>query len=293
MKFPLIIFFALLLSPLQVFAQDETKTEKVAEGIYLIISPKGGNVVLSAGEDGNFLMDDQLEPRSEILKETIGNINDEEIKFILNTHYHFDHTGGNEFFGEDGTIIVAHDNVRKRLNSKQFISYFKREMKPLSKAGLPVVTFDNDVTFHFNNQTIEMTHMPNAHTDGDVIAYFKQANVLVAGDTIFNGFYPFIDIEHGGSIRGVIKAADAMLDIANDETKIIPGHGPVLTRDELKDYKAALKSMMDSVAAAIKAGKSKEEVIAAKPAASFDSQFKKGPVDADTFISIMYDDLSR
>lgn len=293
MRFIFISFLMVVIFIGPAFAHSETTVEKVHDNIHLIVSPKGGNVVVSAGEDGVFLIDDQLKLRDSIIKETIKTISDKDIKFILNTHYHFDHTGGNELFGEEGAVLVAHDNVRKRLSTKQVITYFKREMEPLSKAGLPVVTFDDDVTFHFNGDAVHMIHVKNAHTDGDAIAHFKEANVIAAGDTVFNGFYPFIDVEHGGSIRGVVKAADTILSLSNSQTRIVPGHGPVMSVGELKKYRDMLEAIANNVEAGIKAGKNKEQVVADKPTQEFDAQVSKGIVSPDAFAEIIFDDLSR
>ncbi|PCJ97887.1 MAG: MBL fold metallo-hydrolase [Zetaproteobacteria bacterium] len=294
MKHIPLLIMTLFIAPLSAQAQnDDVKIIQVKNNIYQLISPMGGNVTVSTGEDGTFIFDDQLSGRSEIIKSAVKSINDQDIKFILNTHYHFDHTGGNEFFGEENAIIVAHDNVRKRLSTEQFITYFSKKMPPLSKAGLPVVTFSKDITFHHNNDDIKITHIPNAHTDGDAIAYFTNQNIIVAGDIIFNGMYPFIDTEHGGSIHGLIAAHDTLLAIANDDTIIVPGHGPLMNKAELQTYRHALATITKNIERAIKDGKTLEQTIATKPTKDFDETLGKGFIGPDAFTTILYNHLNN
>ncbi len=293
MNHRLLIIFTLLVASFAAQAQSDVEVSQVKDNIHLIVSPQGGNVAVSVGEDGTFIIDDQLSERSAIIEKAIKSISDKGIQFILNTHYHFDHTGGNEFFGGKGSIIVAHDNVRKRLSTRQFITYFKREMPPMPKAGLPVVTFEDDITFHYNGDSIKIIYLPAAHTDGDAAAYFTNENVIVTGDTVFGGRYPFIDVEHGGSIKGTIGAADTFLKLANAQTIIVPGHGPLMNKSDLQAYRNTLATITKRVEGEIKAGKTLEQVIAAKPTKEFDDTMGKGLVAPDAFVSIIYEDLSR
>lgn len=290
--FPLIIL-ALLVIPFSAYAQNDVKITRLKDNIHMLVSPGGGNVVASTGEDGTFIIDDQLTGRSEIIEAAIKSISDQDIKFILNTHYHFDHSGGNEFFGKKNAIIVAHDNVRKRLSTRQFITYFNKELPPLSKAGLPVVTFANDITFYYNGDSIKITHFPAAHTDGDAVAHFTNENIIVAGDLIFNGMYPFIDIEHGGSVEGIIAALDVLLKLADEETLIVPGHGPLMGKVDLQAYRQALATISERVKSAIKEGQTLEQVTIANPTQEFDESMGKGMIGPDTFVSILYEDLRR
>ncbi|MGH1377931.1 MAG: MBL fold metallo-hydrolase [Alphaproteobacteria bacterium] len=292
MKYSPLIILTLCVSALSANAQDsDVKTSNIKNDIHLLVSPQGGNVVVSTGEDGTFLIDDQLTGRSEIIKVEAKKINDQNIKFILNTHYHFDHTGGNEYFGENDAVIIAHDSVRKRLSTKQFITHFGKEMLPLSKDGLPKVTFSKDTTLHYNNEEIKIIHFPKAHTDGDVIAHFANSNVIVAGDLIFNGMYPFIDTEHGGSINGLLSAHEKLLSMSDDETIIIPGHGDPMTKNDLKSYYKNLKKITDSIKTAIAENRTLEQTIAAKPTKEFDVTMGNGVVKPDAFTSILYNDL--
>lgn len=282
----------MLLAAFSVYAVEGIETIQAKDNLYVLVSPHGGNVTVSVGEDGTFLIDDQLGTRSEIIQAAAKEINNQEIKFILNTHYHFDHSGNNEFFGEQDAIIVAHDNVRQRLSTRQFITYFKREMKPMAKAGLPSVTFSDNMTLHYNNDDIRFIHTPAAHTDGDVIAHFTKANVIVGGDLLFNGFYPFIDTEHGGSIKGLIAGADVLLGIARADTVIIPGHGAIMNKADLQAYRDMLATITSKVEVAIKAGKTLEQTIADQPTADFDKHSGDGIIPSDAFVTVIYNDLT-
>lgn len=283
----------ILFSPLAAKAQDGTEIVPVKDNLHMIVSPKGGNVLVSTGDDGTFLIDDQLEERSKIVTETIRQISDSPVQFILNTHFHFDHSGGNEAFGQEGAIIVAHDNVRKRLSTKQFITYFKRDMAPLSKAGLPVVTFSHDVTFHYNGEDIHIIHVPAAHTDGDSVAHLMKSNVIVGGDVVFNGLYPFIDVEHGGSVKGVIAALDTLLSLCNEKTVIVPGHGPLMAKNELQAYRNMLATIAGRIERAVKEGKTLEQTIASKPTREYDARMKQGIVGPDALVTMLFEDLAR
>lgn len=292
MKHTPLLILALCLSSFPLHAQEnDIITTKIKDNIHLLISPQGGNVVVSTGNDGAFLIDDQLTGRSDIINATANKISDKDIKFILNTHYHFDHTGGNEYFGNENAVIIAHDNVRTRLSTRQFITHFSKEMQPLSKDGLPTVTFSKDTTLHYNNEEIKIIHFPNAHTDGDAIAHFVGSNVIVTGDTVFNGMYPFIDTEHGGSIYGLLLAQDALLTMANDETIIIPGHGKSMSKADLKSYNTDLKTIAKRIKTAIKNHKTLDQTIASKPTQEFDATMGNGVVTPDDFTSILYKDL--
>lgn len=294
-KLPLMIlaFCAMSFSVHAADAPSRTQVIKVKNEIYMLVSPHGGNVVVSTGDDGVFLIDDQLTPRSKVIHDAIRSLTDKKISFILNTHFHFDHSGGNEFFGEKGAIIVAHDNVRKRLSSEQFISYFKKKMPPLSKIGLPVVTFSQDVTFHYNNDSVHIIHVPLAHTDGDAFAHFVEQNVIVAGDLIFNEMYPFIDAEHGGSVKGIISALGKVIELSDNETLIIPGHGKLMVLNDVRSYQEALSTIVERVEALIGKGKTLDQIIAKKPTKGFDAARVSGFIKPDAFVKLIYEDLSR
>jgi len=222
----------------------------VNENVYML-KGAGGNIGVSVGEDGVFMIDDQFAPLTAKIIEAVKTISDQPVKFLVNTHYHGDHTGGNSNFEKEGTLLVAHENVRKRL---------KEDEKNMEGTGLPVVTFDSKLQLHLNEDDIMAVHVHNAHTDGDALIFFPKSNVLHTGDTFFNGMFPYIDLKGGGSVDGDIEAAKTGLMLINENTKIIPGHGPLASHADYKKYLDMLEGIKRNVMAAMKAGSSKEEI---------------------------------
>lgn len=279
-------------------AQDEEQPEvqievvPVASGVWMLVG-RGGNIGVSAGADGVFLIDDQYAPLTEKIRAAVASINGGPIRFVLNTHWHGDHTGGNENLGQAGTLIVAHDNVRVRMSSEQFLAVFDQKVPPSPEVALPVVTFNDAVTFHLNGDEIHAFHVPPAHTDGDSVVHFRNADVIHAGDTFFNGLYPFIDLGSGGDFDGVLGAVERMLEMAGEGTKIIPGHGPLATRADLVRYRDMLAGSRAAVAELIAAGKSREEVIAANPTQAFDEAWGGGFIEPAAFAGTIYDSLTQ
>lgn len=265
-------------------------TVEVRKNIFVMIA-EGGNLAVFIGENGTFLIDDQFSPLTENILEEINKIGGKIPKFLVNTHWHFDHTGGNENLGKAGTLIVAHDNVRKLLSTDNTIKVFNKEIKALPQQALPVVTFSTDTNFHINDETIHVFHVHNAHTNGDSVVHFKNSNVVHAGDVWFNGFYPFIDVEHGGSLEGVITAATTIINLVDEETVIIPGHGPVGDRKALVEYRDMLASVLDKLLIYKSQGKSVEEVIEAKPTKELDATWANGFLLPDQWIGIIYNGL--
>ena len=263
-------------------AQGATpQISQVAEGIHVIMG-NGGNIGVSAGEDGVFMIDDQFAPVTDKLRELIAGVSDKPIRFLLNTHFHGDHTGGNENLGSAGVTIFAHDNVRARLLGQG-----------APAVALPVVTFNDTTTFHMNGQTIHVFHAAAAHTDGDALIHFREADVIHMGDTYFNGFYPFIDVASGGSLDGTLAAADQALALADDNTRIIPGHGPMSNRAELMAYRGMLIAARDGIQPMIADGKTVEQVIAAKPTAALDGEWGDGFLNPDRFVRIVYSSMKK
>ena len=272
MKACLLILIGSVLAAVQSGMEDVTiDTVQVSDRIYMLMG-RGGNIGLCTGPDGAFLVDDQFAPLSEKIQKAIAGVTSQPVRFLVNTHWHGDHTGGNENFGKAGALIVAHRNVRKRLNPAEFREQLTRSQQAAA-AALPVVTFSDALDFYWNDEKIHVFHLPTAHTDGDAVIHFTQANVVHMGDLFFNGRYPFIDVDSGGSIQGAIQAAEKVLRLANSSTKIIPGHGQLAGAKELRSYRDMLVKVRDRVQRLINDGRSQEEILAAKPTADLDSQW--------------------
>jgi len=259
----------------------------VTEQIYMIAG-EGGNIGLFIGGDGTFLIDDQFAPLTEKIVAAIKSVGGDYPKFLINTHYHSDHTGGNEKLGQGGTLIFSHDNVRERLSTGSFIEEFNAKQEALTREGLPVVTFSGDISFHLNGDTIHAIHVPHAHTDGDSIIHIKTANVIHTGDIFFNGFYPFIDVNHGGSLKGMIKAVDKILSLADNNTKIIAGHGPLGDKQQLARYRQMLETAYLRLRKLKAEGKTVQEAISAKPLADLEGEWGNGFLKNDRWIEIIY-----
>jgi cyclase len=273
------------------FEKVQIKTEKVAEGIW-VLAGAGGNIAVSAGADGVFLVDDEWAPMTPKVKAAVAALSDRPLRFILNTHWHPDHTGGNKDLGEAGALIVAHDNVRLRMSTDQFIEAMGMKFAPSPARALPVVTFNDAVTLHLNGDDVEAFHVPPAHTDGDAIVHFRRAGVVHMGDLFFNGMYPFVDLSSGGSFEGYIAAADRALALG-EGTRIIPGHGPVGTRADLRAYRDMLVTVRDRVKPLVQAGKTPAEVVAARPIADLDAKWGQGFMKPEQFLEIVAQSLAR
>lgn len=277
-------------------AQDPTaveiKAHKLGDTLWMLVGA-GGNIALSAGNDTAFIVDDQFAPLVPRIKAAIAALSKKPVQFVLNTHFHFDHTGGNEAFGKDGALIVAHDNVRRRMGADQLLAAIGQTQKAAPKVALPVVTVAADVTFHINGEEVHAFHVPQAHTDGDLVVHFRKADVVHMGDVYFNGFYPFIDAASGGSADGVLAAVDRVLALSSERTRIIPGHGPLASKADLQTYRAMLATVAQRIRDARREGRSDEQIRNAKPSADFDAAWGGGFLNPDVFVATMLRAVAR
>ncbi len=262
--------------------------ELITEGVYMLTG-SGGNMMLITGDEATILVDDQFAPLAKKIETKVLELSKSDLKYVLNTHWHGDHTGGNEYLGDQGKIIVAHENVRERLSTDQMMKAFSREVKAKPPSAWPQITFDESMSIYANGIQIEMIHVHNAHTDGDSFVYLPEANVLHMGDCFFNGRFPFIDLGSGGSIKGAIAAIEAALMIVDKKTKIIPGHGAVATQNDLKRYNQMLSTIYDRVMQAIQAGDSLEKIKSKNLTYGFES-YDGGFISAEKFIDTIWTD---
>lgn len=290
-----VLFLAMLLAVSAAAPQDwpniELEIEPIGDGLYVLSGP-GGNIGLSVGPDGAFLIDDQYAPLTEKLLAAVSTVTDLPVRFVLNTHWHHDHTGGNENLGKAGAIIVAQENVRRRMNPAEFADVLGSTQQAPPPA-LPIVTFSDAINFYWNGQRIEARHTRNAHTDGDVVIWLSPADVVHMGDNFVVHTYPFIDVDSGGSVDGMIATVNRALRHVGKDTRIIPGHGPVSRRGDLRAFRDMLQTVRDRVAAMIEQGMSEEEVVAATPSADFDDRMQSGFMNPEKFVRQVYDSLSR
>jgi cyclase len=271
----------------QDFSKVEIKVTKVAGSVYML-EGAGGNIGVCAGEDGIAIVDDQFAPLANKIKAALKGIADKPVKFVLNTHFHGDHSGGNAEFGADGTII-AHENVRKRLKEGGKVA--GNEVKPADKTALPVITFEQGATVHFNGEDIRAIHFPHGHTDGDSVIIFKEANVIHMGDDFVTYGFPFVDVASGGSVSGMISACEKVLEMAGPTVKIIPGHGPLSTPVDLRKFLEMLKSTRGLVAEGLKAGKSPAQMKADHLLAKYED-LGKGFIKTDAWIDVLCQDIN-
>ena len=289
----LLVFFGIMLAAGGVRAQQDDfskvtiKTTKLAEGVYML-EGAGGNIGVSVGEDGVIVIDDQYAPLTPKIQEAISQLSTKPIKFVLNTHWHGDHTGGNENFAAAGAVIIAHDNVRKRMSSEQFIEMMKRKVPASPAKALPIVTFTNDITLHFNGEDIHVMHADPAHTDGDSIVVFPKAKVVHMGDCYMTISYPFADLSSGGNFDGFITAAAKVVGMTDDSFKIIPGHGPLSTKAELKSWHDMLTEIRAAVKKAADSGKTLDAVQKMKVTAKWDDKWAKGFIKPDNVVEFAF-----
>jgi cyclase len=277
----------------QDFSKVEVKVSKVAGSVYML-QGAGGNIGVSVGEDGVVIVDDDYAPLADKIKAALKGITDKPLRFIINTHYHFDHAGGNAALQQGSAAIIAHDNVRKRLQSGGSLGNggsVKMDSPPSPPQALPIITFDRDVTVHLNGEDIRALHFPSGHTDGDSVVFFPKSNVVHMGDDFVTYGFPFVDLVGGGSVLGLINACESVVKQVPADVKVIPGHGPVSSVEDMKRYVTMLKETRAVVQKAMKAGKTLDQLKQEKVLAQW--QKYSGPfISTDAFIETLFNDLS-
>ena len=271
----------------------ELRVTKVTDNIYMLSTPAAGNIGVSIGDDGVAIIDDQFAPLAPKIRAAIALLSDKPIRFVINTHWHGDHTGANESFAGTGAVIVAQGNVRKRMSAKQIGSLSGRETPASPAAALPIVTFTESASLHYNGDDLEVTHLPAAHTDGDVVIRWRTANVLHMGDNFFVGDYPFIDNNSGGTYNGMIAAVEWALASVDNDTRIMPGHGPLSNKKGLQEFHDMMVTVRERILKMIKQKKTLEQVVAAKPTADFDAKWAGSFWKPDQWVGRVYVDLRR
>lgn len=273
------------------FDSVQVRAQALRGGIY-VLTGAGGSIGVSVGDDATFIVDDQYAPLTPKIIAAVAAISNKPIRFVVNTHWHGDHTGGNENVGKTGALIVAHNNVRKRMSTEQFNDVFNRRTPASPPGALPVVTFNDSVSFHINGDELVAFHIPPAHTDGDAVIHFTKADVVHMGDTYFATGYPFVDVSSGGNVNGIIGVADRVLAMCKPNTIIIPGHGPVSTCENLREYRNMVAAIRDRVRAEMQKGRTLEQIAEAKVTADFDARWGRGFIQPAVFIQLVHRSLS-
>lgn len=280
-----------LLQQLQTAASHETiRTTKLTDTIFLL-QGVGGNIVCQIGPDGKLLIDSGIDTGTHRLQDAIGKLDAHPLKFLVNTHWHPDHTSGNAAMHLAGAFIIGQDNTRLRLAAPQYMAVYDLHVPAAPDAALPQDTFPENETLWLNNDQLDLVHTPDAHTDSDIFIHFNQGNVIHAGDLWFNGMYPLIDLSTGGTINGMIRGVDQVLERADDRTKVVPGHGALGDKTALESYRTMLVTVADRVEKLKAQGSTVEQAVAARPTADLDSIWGKGPIQPNTFVAIVYDSL--
>jgi cyclase len=273
------------------FSKVEIKTTDLGDGVYML-EGQGGNITVATAKDGIILVDSEFAPLHDKIKAAIAVISNQPVKWLINTHFHGDHTGGNAPFAKDGVTVVAHVNVKNRLAAGTTNGLTGAKTPPAAAEALPGKTYTDNFKIMMKGRVADLKHIANAHTDGDTYVWFKTANVLATGDTFTNGRYPNIDFANGGNIKGMIAAADLYLKLCNDKSRIVPGHGPIADKAALLDYRTMLVTARDRMAQLVKDGKSEDDVIAAKPFADLDVKWAPSELASKNFIRVVYHSLA-
>jgi glyoxylase-like metal-dependent hydrolase (beta-lactamase superfamily II) len=273
------------------FSKVEIKTTDLGDKVYML-EGQGGNITVAVGDDGIIMVDGEFAPLHDKIKAAVAAVSPLPIKYLINTHFHGDHTGGNEPFAKDGVAVVAHANVKARLAAGTTNGLTGAKTPPAAADALPAKTYTDSTKISLKGRVAELKHIANAHTDGDTYVWFKSANVLSTGDTFTNARYPNIDFANGGNIKGMIAATDVYLKLVNDKTHIVPGHGPLADKAALTEYRTMLVTARDRMAKLVKDGKSEDDVVAAKPFADLDAKWAPTELASKNFIRVVYHSLA-
>jgi cyclase len=273
------------------FSKVEIKTTNLGDNVYML-EGQGGNITVAVAKDGIIMVDSEFAPLHDKIRAAISTVSNQPIKYLVDTHFHGDHTGGNEAFAKDGAEVIAEANVKKRLAAGTTNGLTGVKTPPAPAGALPTKTYTGAFKIRLQGRVADLTHVANAHTDGDTYVWFKTANVLSTGDTFTNGRYPNIDFANGGNIKGMIAATDAYLKLTNAKSRIVPGHGPIADKAALIEYRAMLVTARDRMAALVKQGKSEDDVVAAKPFADLDAKWAPSELAATNFIRVVYHSLA-
>lgn len=269
----------------------EINISQLSDSVYMLSSSSGGNLGVSIGEDGTFMIDDKYARDAPAILEALESIGGAAPDYLANTHHHGDHTGGNQIFGDKDALIIAHRNVRKWMKSGYEVKTFNMVVEPAAKSALPSITYEDDIRLHINGDDVHLIHVANAHTDNDSIVHFPNANVIHTGDVFFNGFFPYIDINRGGSLSGVIKALGVVAELADDDTQIIPGHGGMATKKDALSTMEILSTAHERLSKLEAKGMTLEEVIAAKPLSDIEKKWGGVMFSAEQWIGTIWGGL--
>src|SRR6195952_1800568 len=273
------------------FSKVEIKTTDLGDHVYML-EGQGGNITVATASEGIIMVDGQYAPLHDKIKTAVAEISKRPIKYLINTHFHGDHIGGNELFAKGGATVISNINVRTRLAAGTTNGLTGAKVPPAPEGALPSKTYTNAYKIRLRGRVANLKHIPNAHTDGDTYVWFKTANVLSTGDTFTNGLYPNIDFANGGNIKGMIAAADTYLKLSNAKTRIVPGHGPIADKAALLEYRTMLVTARDRMAKLVKDGKSEDDVVAAKPFADLDAKWAPTELASKNFIRVVYHSLA-
>ncbi len=268
------------------------QTKKIAKNLYVVFGG-GGNTCVLTGKDGVLVVDTTVPEAKKKFQKVLAKISSKPVRYLINTHWHYDHVGGNDIMAKAGARIIAHKNVKKRMSKEQYIEFFKKKVPPAPKEALPTKMVKKKLTLKFNNEKVDILHFGPGHTDGDVVVYFRKANVIHLGDLYFAGIYPYVGVSSGGSIKYIPEVLTKIMNKINSKTIIIPGHGPIMTKANFAKYIKMLKSIRKKISSKIKTEKTLKQIIKSKPTKKFDKKYGNGFIPADQFVGLVYKDLIR